>query len=1162
VRRHLTSLVLVLLLGGPVPGRPGGPITALAQDAPATDTPEPAVQDAPILVQAHQAFVRVQGSTARGSTTWTIAVLDPERAEGLVAPAELEGASARGARIVDGHLDLPDGLSPGTVLSFQADLRQPRTPFAPSGVFRTVPGLPVARAELVVRYSRAPLSVWTDPTAQAEWNPGGRQEARVVWTDIDPDQVAEAIWTASPGWEQASQALERTVEPMLTDKLGRVLGQNLGEISPARAAERVFQEIALVRGPDTGWTGRPARFVIEGGSGTRAERGAVLISVLRAAGYDARPGLYRPSTLEGTVPTSIAATSLLQRPVVAVLRGNRIEWIDPGADHVLPPDLPVELTGAVAWRTGDLPRRLEASGASEGSVPLSGEVRLERDGGESFILNLTATGTAEEWLEERLRGLDDAARADLFRPIVAAGRPETDRLSVGVTGLGDGDQPLRVTVRGHATGRLSQVSRGVVRDRVPSVLAPGLAAWMPPRITVHEEIAITPPPGLRLLTTVDVRPPTHPGAVVSSTLRREADKMVMTTDVERPRRHLPPTDAARAAQTLRQASQSGPELLYVEGPTARTARAAGTANLDAAERTTLQAMLWWRLARYRKARKLLERMMEPVGLAELDAALVRYDAPYELRRTLADLPSSDRDRLASVPILLEQGREADAWARAAQVSTSRQHDLRVQSRLYMLDLQPDARPDPATDPEAAARWREPDELLAEADASGRQLGEGKPDPRVLARKARHAMENDHPEEAVALLQVAVERTDDPTIAVALAAASAAAGAPLDEVHARLQQAVSRAPSSPELLAQVSDAYARAEQPVRALEHALSAARLDQREAAHWDRVVDRALQAGQLTTALYAARRASDLALSDARAASQLTRVATLAGDEEAANLGWSRGGTPLDVSWPPALGDLIGLVEQPHLLALLRHHDAAVIRDAGLLSLRAQLELARGDRDRAVRDGKLLSQRHGIARGEVVAFGAAMGQAWSSRDASTLNNLAGRDPAARSIRLELAALFQGGRTQARILGVDLGAMKDDPRAKLWKQLREDPKAFAARDADWQAGRPPRGGPPIGFVQNELLSGVTGVQAWSDAQARRAVLRHGGTQPLPPPLSVLFTASTPPVASVPGEGRVWRLDDGSFTVYAAARQEGPEWVVGLGTSIEDAARALEQAPPL
>lgn len=1131
---------------------------AHAADASEAVTPAAA---APVLVQAHQSFIKVTGPRFTGSVTWTIAIVDPDAAEGAPAPPDLEGAKARGAEIRDGRLRLPPGLTSGTVLTFKADLKSGRSPFRASGVFRTVSGLPTARAELVVRGASGPLSVWNDRGAIPTFTNGRSPEARLIWTDIDPDGGAEAVWTASPGWDDAGVALERAVQPMLTEKIGRALGQGLEHLTPARAAERVFQQIKLVPGPDTGWTGRPARYAIEGGSGTRAERGAALISLLRAAGYDARPGLYRPSSLPGSVPTSLAAPSLLMRPVVAVILPDRVDWIDPGADATLPPELPVDMTGAVAWMTGDLPRNLGQSGAAEGSVPMSGEVRLETDGGESFTLNMTATGTADQWLRERLRGLSDAERADLFRPLVAQGRPELDRLTVSVTGLGESADAMRISIRGHAAGRMGRIARGIVSDEVPPILAPGLASWLPPRINVHEEVAVTPPPGLRLFTTAASRPPTHPGAVVSSTIRREADKIVVITDVERPQRHLPPTVAARADQVLSEAAASGSELLYVEMPTARTARAAGQANLDTADRTALQAMVWWRIARYGKARKQLAKVVAPVGLAELDAALVRYDAPYELRRSLADLPTSNQDKLASIPILVEQGRQEDAWIRAAEVATDRRPELRIRARLFMLDLQPEARPDPETSPEAAARWVDPQQLLDEADEASKR-GDGRSDPRVLARRAARAMAAGQPEQAVVWLETAVALSDDPALAVALAAASAAAGAPLDAVDAQLQAAVERASSSPDVLAQVSDAYAKAGQREAALEHALAAARLEPRQDAHWERLVDRAMEAGHLSTALFAARKASDLALSDKRAASRLTRIATLAGDEANATLGWNRGGTPLDVSWPAELNTLIGLIDSNHLLALLRHHDTAVVRDPGLLSLRAELELDSGDRERAVRDGSLLTARHGMARGEVVAFGARLGQAWGSNDARVLNRLAQADIAGRSIRVEMMALFGAGANEQRILARDLGTMRDDPRAKLWKQLGTDPTGLAARDADWAAGPPPRGGAPRGYAPNPTLSGVPGVSAWTASESRQTLLRHTGKSPLPPPLSVLYTPSEPPLRSLPGAGRVFLLKDGAFNVYAAVRQEGPEWLVGLGTSVENAARALESAPPL
>lgn len=1153
MQRQLSIVLIGLALAG-------APVTLAAPPAPpsaqaASEAPAEAVTA--VEVQAHQAFVRIQGREVRGSATWTVAILDPASAVGTPAPPMVEGASARGARIRDGILELPEGLPPGTVLTFQKDLEFPRGPFAPSGTFRTVPGLPVARAELVVRASAAPLSVWYDSAAVPDFRPGRTDEVRIVWRDVAPDEVAEAVWSGGEGWFASGNELTKAVEPLVTDQIGRVLGQGVKNLTPTQAARRVFEEITLIRGPDVGWIARPARYVIDGGSGTRAERGLVLLSVLRAAGYDARPALYRPSTLPGTVPTALAAPSLLQRPLVAVFMADRLLWIDPGSDDVQLPALPAELTGAMAWVPGDLPRRLDATGAAEGTVPISGEVRLDGKGGESFNLTISATGAADDFLREALRGKSPEEQAQVFRPLLVRGREGFDRVTVRASGFEDRSRPLRITLSGHSDGRLTRLGAGLFSSEVPAVLAPTLAEWLPPRIAVREEVAVVAPPGLRLFTVVGSERTTHPAAVVARASRREAERVVVVTEVERPTRHPAPGAAARAAETLDKAARVGPQMLYLRDATPGAARAMRSVDLPAADRVTLEAMLWWKQKRYGKAGKLLKRFEAPVGLQALDDALVRYDAPYELRRELVDLAEDPEGLLATVPILVEMGRPQEAWARAAAVSTSRVARLRVDSRLWMVELQGDTPPDATDDPEGAARWRDPMELLAEADADARKASKDEqPDPRVLAARAKLLLEADRVEEALLILDQALAISDDPEVAVLAASASARAGDPFDDVRARLDAAVDRASADPEVLAAVSEALATAGDRQGALQRAVAAARLANTDTKLWLAVSQRAMSAGDLPVALHAARRASDLALTDKDAADQYTLVATLSGDQDAANQGWSRGGTPIEVAWPPSVNALLPHVQQEHLLAVLRHHDREVTTSPNLLSLRAQLELVQGDRDRAIRDGELLAERHRIARGGVVAFGASLGSAWSNDGTAPLDRLVRRDPAARSARLELSAVT------GRPVRADLRAMADDPRAAVWGLALSDADALAARAPDWKPGAPPRGGAPRGFSANPVLGGARGVEAWSDPIARLAVVRHAGNTPLPPPLSVLYTPRTPPLRSLPGGGTVTALEGGSLPLYAAFRKDGDEHVIGLGYSPEDAARALEAAPPL
>ncbi|MFK7928427.1 MAG: hypothetical protein AB8H79_09560, partial [Myxococcota bacterium] len=1066
------------------------------------------------------------------------------------------GAKVRGAEIKDAHVVLPKGLPSGTSLTFEQDIKQSTSIFAPSGAFRTVPGLATARAELVIRSVKGPLGVWADPAGAPTWSEGGSPQAILVWNDVPTDAQAEAVWSTGTTWQRAGDALNAQVDATLTTRLGRSLGEGLKTATPASLAERVYAGVSLVEPTGPGWESRPAAEVIAGGSGTPAERGAVLISALRAAGYQAYPGLYRPSRLPGTVPTSLPAPSQLSRPVVAVSMDEGTMWIDPAASAVVPPTLPFDLTGATAWVAGDLPRRLQSSGATEGSVPISGQISLESGGGESFVLNLSATGTADEWLRSQLVGMSDAERATLMSDLIRPGRPELDRLTVTVTGEEDRSKDLRVTVRGHTKPRLKELSPGLITESVPAVLATGLATWLPEKIAVREELALTPPPGHALFAVLTPPVPSHPGAVVTAKVRREADKILLVADVERPIQYDSPEAASRALRSLNSARRTGPTVIYSSEVSARAAKGLKAADLDPADRITLEAMMWWRVAKYGKARKLLARYVDIVGLDELNTSLGAYNAPYDLRRTLVDVPRNSRDKLASLPILVESGREHDAWMRAVEVSDSKSPDHQVSSRLWMLKLQPTEPPDPTKDPQGALLWQEPEQLIRDADRIAKASRDGAPDPKVLAVQAARAAAQGDSEAATELLRKATAQSNDPELWIAFATASAAAGAPMDDVQARLDRAVSQRPSDGVLLAQVAATFAATGHRVDALNRSLGAARVSGGDADVWAGVVQRALEAGELGTALFAARRASDLALSNKAHASVLTRVATLAGDPEQANLGWTRGGDPLEVSWPPVIEELTALVEPPHLLAVLRHHDAAVVSDPGLLSLRAQLELQGGDRARAVRDGALLSQRHGLARGRVVAFGAGLGSTWTSSDDTTLDTLARLDPSARATRLELRALFGGS------VSADVRAMDDDPRAKLWKMALKDPAGLAAKDPTWKSPPVTWGSPPQGYRVNSVLGTVEGVEAWSAPDSRRTVVRHGAEGPIPPPLSVLYTPRNPPVRSLPDEGRILVLDDGSFPVYAAARREQQSWVVGLGLSPEEAERALAAAPPL
>ncbi|TVQ87067.1 MAG: hypothetical protein EA397_19135 [Deltaproteobacteria bacterium] len=1139
-----TPTLLVLCLG--LPGM--GPHVAYAQPAEVAEL----AQDPAVQVQKHQAFINVYRTRAQGSLTWTVSVLDPERANGTPAPPELDGATSQGASIRFGELRVPSDLSPGAVLTFQGPLKLDSGAYAPSGRFATVPGQVIERAELVVKSSGAPLSVWTDDQGQAEWSSPRFNELRVVWRDLDENDAAEAVWSASDDWLSAGKTLQRQVESLLTSNIGRNFTRELAGYTATSATEAVFESIKLVSGPDVGWSGRPAARVIAEGSGTRSERGLVLLSVLRAAGYDPIPGLYRPGSSDGTVPTSIAVPSMLQRPVIAVPMGDHMLWIDPGAEWVKLPALPSELSGAIAWLPGDLPRQVVAQGSIDGTVSISGEVNPERLGSSTFNLTITATGAARESLRQQLSTLDEKSREAWFQDLVAQAHPDLSRLTLTVSGVRAADRPLSITARGQLGKQVEPITQELYKTPARTVLAPSLAIALPPRISIREEISIPSPPGTRLLTVARAPTTTDPSAIISQRARREAERITLVTEIERPDRHLASGDARRANAALTQATASGPTLLHLTEASPRAARKLRSASLPASERVALEALILYRAARTGPTRRTLKRYIEPIGIGPLYEQLSYYDAPSDLTRELIGLAKTDDQRMATVPILEAMGRRQEAWELAAEAAGTQIHHVRVLARLAMVRLQPESPPDAAKDPEGAERWKDPMELLQEAAASAERAGAAHPDlsALVLAARGRLLLKLGQSEEAELRLADSVAQSNDPLVILDLAQAQIANNAPIQDVRANLDAAIKGASANPEVYGRAADTLSRLGDTRRAARHAMTAARLAATDTLAWSRATQMALADGDLVGALGAARRASDLEPTRVELASELTRLAILARQDEMAAVGLGRGGESPGFGTSASAMELIGEVPEHEFLAVLRHHDEEVTADPGLLSLRAELELASGDRVRAVRDGTLLAARHNMARGTLVAHGASIGAVWNSTSSRALDSIVTRDPAARAARVEARALL-GER-----IDYDLRQMRGDPRARIWQLALTDPEALAAEDESWSPGLAPRESAPRGFSPNKILGSVKGVSAWSSTLTGQALIRHTGEQDLPPPLSLLYTVEEPALERLPSGGRVVSLSGGALPLYAAIRIEDKERIVGLGHTSESAKRAL------
>jgi hypothetical protein len=340
-------------------------------------------------------------------------------------------------------------------------------------------------------------------------------------------------------------------------------------------------------------------------------------------------------------------------------------------------------------------------------------------------------------------------------------------------------------------------------------------------------------------------------------------------------------------------------------------------------------------------------------------------------------------------------------------------------------------------------------------------------------------------------------------------------------------------------------------------YGLTAARLRPTDAAGWDALVPLALSAGDLPTAGFAARKASDLSPKDPGRAETLGLTAALLHDRDGWDTARSRQASvvPVITSFPPPLSLLMQLTPPEGLLALLQIHDDTVIDDQGLLAIRAQMRADAGLLNEAARDGVLLYHRHGSADGIALSWAATAGRMYSTTARTQLDQAAETSLIARSTRME-AALIMGDADPT----ADARDMSDDPRANLIGRLRSDPKGLAAEVEGWPMdARSPYLRPPSGYRSNRWLGAAPGLSAVSNSETGTAILRTATlTGLLPAPLAQLYTPDEQVLVHVAG-GTVVRLAGGSIPLYLGRTTLGEQDVLALGFSPEAAARTLELA---
>lgn len=1134
--RLLLPLILsVALLGsGSPPARAADPSAEVDASAPA-----------PARVLEHTLEVTFDaGGRLSTRQTWRLRIEDPAAcAMGLVAPPGLEGATDRGARVKGDLLLLPTEVAPGDVFTLIATSNAPKGPAA--GVFAGAPGLPVDRSEVRFRAPQwVPLGVQADLTAVPTIQGTSTRTATWSWEPRDAHTPASLVWSTWPDWLEAGARMEEAVTARVAtrNQLGRRLAADLSTVTLEEAIERVWLNVAIAPGPTRWETSAHAVEIAQRGSGSAVERGVVLISLLRAAGFEARPALVRPAS-QGAVPTHLAVPGLFDLPAVAVTRGGRTVWIDPAAELARPGLMPESLRHGQAWAAGDLPLPLHADALLEGELTVLSELRIGADGRAAWTASLVAVGSAEDHLRQRLA--DSKSRNELITRLLREAHPAVEGVTVDTEGFARRGQGVRITLTASEPGLMREARFGAEAEATP-LLATALLAWLPPGVAVRERLSVGFPQALTLQAVHATPTPSHPSALLTRSTRREGARVIVEVDGYRARTQA---DAAFAAWA---AAGHGPAVAVrlTPHPTPEVLAALRREQpLGLVGSLGVASLLTRRADQGPKADKLLRRALSKGGVEGVLAQVLPWldDDDTDLLTRLWDLCPEEADRLTLLRALA--ARDPEVWRRAASLSTSATPAIRAEA------LRIQAIHQPSTDPGGPSPWRPLPELLA-------RLAEVADDPALdLPVRAHVALARfDAGEDVTAELDALLAAAPNARLRAAHAQALAQADAPrervLDAVHATLADPT--AAGDVDAHRRLADALARAGAAKLAADHAVLAARLGGRQPALWTRASELLLAQGLHGSALGAARLASDLAPGDPQAATRLALLAVLAHDAEGRDVAANRGGAlPSFERWPPPLGALIPSAPPEALLALLVWHEAATVADPRLLGLRAQLRADAGDLEGAARDGLLLTTRHQEARGYALAYAALAGRVWGGAAREQLNLAARREVRARALRMEIDLLTGSGQPQedARLLG-------DDPRAAVVLALAARKLDALPPIAGWPPATPgPAPKAPRGLRANALLSAPAGVTAWSDPDRALALLHVSGEADaaLPPPLAWWYTPAAAPLVDRDGL-RVLALEGGQLPVYVAIEDRPDGSWFGVAFTPEAARRALALAP--
>jgi tetratricopeptide (TPR) repeat protein len=1106
-------------------------------------------QDAPAVSLDHRLEITV-GSRTTVTERWTVRVDDPTRL--VAAPPGMEGASAAGAVVRGGVLELPSGFAAGGTVALVAT----RTLTGPqSGLFIGADGVDVAASSVTIK-SSAPVRVWADAACDLVW------EARAVtakWADRPGSDPPRLLWSTYGSWADAGAATAKSAASKLVKpwELGRAVGEGISGLSIEGAAQRVFQEVAYDPARPEGWdAARSADQVGKGRSGSAAERGLVLLSLLEFLGYDARPALFRTAAEGIDLPLVVPVPSALTHPVIAVLQDSGTVWIDPSGSAASADGLPVRMAGgAIAWRLESDPELIEGRGAA-GVVHVAASLDMQQNGSASFEINVRATGSADQALRDALGGLDEGARSAVVHGWLTSAWPGVARSRVVASGLEDARKPVRISVQGVNDVASVKIGDGALLLDAHPMVAPHLAAALPAGMLVVEDLAVRGPGGMIPLPGAVDDVPYQADARLGLSVHGSGSALTVHTEAERPHVGASASRLSSAGEWLVAQRGVGAEVVWLDPAATLTAFALPGANKDdPAETVATEAVLWYRAGDAARADKVLARGVKKFGAAPLADVLTLRSDPSDPAAWLGlhAAARTEPERLLAVRGLEAAGHDRDAWILSASLIEAVDPSVSVASLLLAARLQPDTRPDLAVDPEGGPLWLSPDVVLARLEPA---LGSLAPDDEAhveaVVLRAAVALERGDVAAAEVALQPLVDHPRvGPLARVLLAQVGASSGLTLAEVLAEVDGAVPAMPSDDRTRSAAAEVLGAVGAWPEALAEAQEAARIAWDDQDKWAQVVEVALRGGDMEAALLAARRASDLAPTSADAGRRLSWVAALAGDEAGARLGQQRSKSSGPVSYATLDAALIAggpLAER----AILEFHDEAVRASADLRARRAAVRLSNGDRVGALRDAHAALALGGSGKAAGLLAAAGAGQIGSDVVRAQLDAAAKVDGFARRVRMEIGLLTGSSDPLA-----DAKGLPDDARATQLLALAADPDSASRLGTGWPAGLadPPLAIPP-GYKACPALALAPGVAAACDPERGVAVLRSAGVGVLPPPLSPLFVPVEPAIRRIPSGGQILRLDGGVAPIYAAVRVGDGFETYGLGFSPEAAERAL------